>query len=42
MQRKRKERVARIVMEIRERINVKSVLKWPAIKAYIWPYITLL
>jgi len=42
MQRMTKEAVARIVMEIRERINVKNVLKWPAIKADIWPHIILL
>jgi hypothetical protein len=36
------ERAVRIVMEMRESIKVNSVLKWPAIKADIWPQITLL
>jgi hypothetical protein len=35
MQRMTKETVVRIVMEMREGINLKSVLKWPAIKADI-------
>ena len=42
MQRMTEETVARIVMEITERINVNSVLKWPVIKADIWPHIILL
>jgi hypothetical protein len=35
------ETVVKIVMEMRESIKVNSVLNWPAIKADIWPQITL-
>jgi len=42
MQRTTKETVVRIVMEMREYKNLNSALKWPAIKADIWPRIILL